>query len=150
MRGSISDNNPWTVPFNRCKLFVRSRSIELSSDIYDREAITRMMAGFHQGLRLGTLTSLFIFSVCFILLIKGMPCWGLPLQEYKDTNIEKSLICLNIISAFFFLFNRYHLLKIEENFHLLRMSESEAVFDSYIIAKSLPIDQTRNANSSEW
>ena len=70
MGGSVSAKTPWTLPFNRCKLFVRVQSLELASDIYDREALTRMMAGFYRGLRLGSIGSLcilFLSSLLFYL-----------------------------------------------------------------------------------
>ena len=127
MRGSVTSKSTTKVPFNRCKLTVCARSNALAADIYDREALTRMMAGFYWGLRLGLLVS----WVAVIALIAVITSASLGLMTPRD---KLGLLLALFIASFVFNTNMLH--KVVKSFHILRMGEAEAVFESFVLVSS--------------
>jgi len=140
-----------TVPFNRCKLFILENSEHLASEVYDREAIVRMMAGFYYGLDKGKVISkwifisTFLFYVIYKLHILEVD-WVSRILSYLNWHPPfEGFFHIMFISAVMFLFNMSQLEKVIKNFRHLRMSESETVFSSYLIALSIK----ENSNKKE-
>jgi len=133
MCGEVSKITCTHSPFNRCKQFVITRSQELANDVYDREALTRMMAGFYRGLRLG----LGVALLTLILSTVSWACKQLGVFEGWLNPYLQGMGYVIFISFFSLLFNRSLLIKVVDDFRRLRISESNAVFTSYLIALSL-------------
>ncbi len=116
--------------FNRCKLAIRKNSEALAAEIDDREAITRMMAGFYWGTRLWSIGSLVALAV-----LSGMVLLG----EFVSIPHSTTYLC----AAYLFyltslIFNSAMLQKVVCDFHILRVRESESVLDSYLLVVSKP------------
>ncbi len=130
-----------SVPFNRCKLFIMRNSEQLANEVYDREAIVRMMAGFYYGLDLGKKISVIIGIITFILLVMNILKIDWISHELSLIDISwhapiQGLPHIIFLSIVMFIFNSSQLKSIIKNFRHLRMSESEIVFSSYVITLS--------------
>jgi hypothetical protein len=140
MRGEISYRSYSKEPFNRCKLLIRARSHALASDIYDREAMTRMMTGFYRGLALGSAVSILALSVSAL----GLFCSIASAFHWFNWNVLSRLdefgYCTLLFSVLWVL-NRWLLVRVTKNFHILRMSEAQAVYDAYIFAHTIKSQQ---------
>ena len=130
--GKLSRADTTKEPFNRCKLFVMTRSPDLASDVYDREALTRMMAGFYRGLYLGSRVALLTLMLSIVLYV----CKQFGFEWWFNPSLQ-GIGYVALISIFSLSFNIRLLIKVVDNFRILRMSESDAVFASYLIALSL-------------
>jgi len=134
MYGNFSIGRFRKEPINRCKLFVCAHSHELASEIYDREALTRMMAGFYRGLLLASIISL---SIVVISAVGGL----FSIMPYFDLHTLEPLNRPVGFGFCFFTFlvlsmlNIWLLVQVVKNFHNLRLSEAQSIFDGYILAK---------------
>ncbi len=128
MRGEISGKRTSKESFNRCKMTIRAHSEELAADVYDREALTRMMAGFFVGLRFGAVGSICAAAVLTVLSFLNL---GLGLS-YSGRHLAVFVLFF-VVS---FVFNNTMLHNVVKNFHSLRLSESQAVFDGFVLIKT--------------
>ncbi|MCP3995777.1 MAG: hypothetical protein GY722_12025 [bacterium] len=128
MRGEISGKRTSKESFNRCKMTLRAHSEELAADVYDREALTRMMAGFFVGLRFGAVGSMWAAAVLTVLSFLNL---GLGLS-YSGRHLAVFVLFF-VVS---FGFNNTMLHNVVKSFHSLRLSESQAVFDGFVLIKT--------------
>ena len=155
MRNDPEASYTTRVPFNRCKLFIFNQSPELAAEVYDREAMVRMMAGFFRGLRLGKNIALFVLVVSFTLWISQHIEIGwlrLTINKVAGPDWLRSLHGVKymmLTSALLYFFNSTHLNKVKDNFRTLRMSESETVFSSYLIALSKSKEKSSTNTASQ-
>ncbi len=140
MRGRFSDASTTRARFNYCKDFVRLHAPELAAELDEREALIRMVAGFWRGLRLGLLASALVFVLCLV---------GIVHSAIAGGGRGLSFFAIWLVSVFAGWFNVQSLAKIVNGFRILRMAESQTVFDSYIIAynRAESIARAREINS---
>jgi hypothetical protein len=134
MRGRISAQKTSKEPFNRCKLVVAQKSDRLAAAINDGEALVRMMVGFYFGLSLAAFASALATALLFPLLIYSQIFAALG----RDSGLAHGPGFLGIafvLSVISLAFNAVMKRQVVKNFHVLRMSEAQTAFDSYLIAR---------------
>jgi hypothetical protein len=132
MRGTISAKRTSKESFNNCKRVVCKKSDPLAASIHDDEALIRMMVGFYWGLWIASrgaaiaIILLMPFWIYYILTLITLIPWTLP---------HSATIC-GMVMLFFiisFICNAIMIRQVTKNFHILRVSEAQIVFDSYLI-----------------
>lgn len=131
MRGKVSAAFPDNQPFQRCKILIRAQSLDLGNDVYEYEALVRMMAGFYRGLFWGLRLTLGLLAAASVAAAAAWLCPGC-LHHHADT-----VLCWAVLASVLLGLNIWLSRTILNNFRRLRLAESESVFDSYAVVRRM-------------
>ena len=132
--------------FNRCKLHVAAYCPAVSGEVSEREALVRMMAGFYQGLAVGLRGTVLVMLLSLVALVAH---WFFPsAPNWVPAHSPHGLTCFLMLGLLIFVVNTWFWVQIRNRFHILRLSEAQAVFDSYLLANDYREQARQNSSHS--
>jgi len=120
--------------FNRCKSYVATYCPAAAGEVSEREALVRMMAGFYQGLSVGLRGALFVAFVAASGLAAHLVLGSIAPSLVRWHSAHGFSFFLTL-ALFLCAVNTWFWILVHNRFHFLRLSEAQAVFDSYLLAK---------------
>jgi hypothetical protein len=126
-------------PVNRAKehIIARDRRKSLSAFVLEREAITRMVAGFYPALKIGLWGSfvLAVFCVVRLLLLWYGYVAAAPRSDWTTADIDLAWQLLALGFSTFFVCNAGLLTQVLRNLRPIRYAEVDAVMEGYLLCR---------------
>jgi hypothetical protein len=138
-------------PVNRAKELIISRgqNDSLSAFVLEREAITRMVAGFFPALKIGVWIS-FVLAVCCVIRLLLLWYGGVPAAPRSGwTTADIGLAWQFLTLGFwtFFVCNAGLLTQVLRNLRPIRHAEVDAVMEGYLLCRMKETDEDPSASA---